>query len=307
MITTLAGANAFGWQHELDRLVAGYLADHDTFGLERLDGEEADYARLAEAVTALPFLTDKKLVVLRTPGANKQFAEAAADLLNDVSETTDVVIVEPKLDKRSSYYKLLKKATDFKEFTELDANGLARWLTDQAKAAGGSLSNADARLLVDRVGANQQLLAHELDKLLLYKPAIDRAAITVLTEPTPQSTIFELLDAAFTGNSRRTLALYQEQRALKAEPQQIIAMLAWQLHVLALLKTAGQRSPDSVASAAKVSPFVVKKSATIARRVSLAELTDLIRRLLTLDRRLKRESLDADEAMQAYLVRVATS
>lgn len=306
MVITLTGANRFELQRELDGLVRAFLAEHDEFGLERIDGEEAEYDRLSEALTSLPFLADKKLVILRTPGANKQFAENIEALLSGVPESTDAVLVEPKLDKRSAYYKHLKKVTDYREFAELDANGLARWATEAAKAKGGNLSMGDARYLVDRVGASQQLLDQEIDKLILYKADITRQSIEALTEMAPQSTVFELLEAAFGGNSRRAMALYAEQRALKVEPQQIIAMLAWQLHIVALVKTAGNgRTPDAIAKEAKVSPYVVKKSGGIARSLSLAELKDQIASLLDIDRRLKRESLDADEALQAYILALA--
>lgn len=306
MIITLTGANSFGLRRELRGLVKAFLAEHDEMGLERVDGEEAEFNRLSEALTSLPFLVERKLVVLRAPGSNKQFTEAAEALLAGVPETTDVVIVEPKLDKRGGYYNLLKKATDYREFPELDANGMARWLVDAAKAAGGSIGPADARYLVERVGASQSLLANELNKLLLHDPQVTRQGIELLTEATPQSSIFELLDAAFAGNTRRTMALYSEQRALKVEPQQLIAMLGWQLHVLALVKTAGGRTPDDIARDSKVSAYTVKKSVGIARRLSLPQLKRLVADLLDIDRRLKRESLDADEALQNYLLKLAS-
>ncbi|MBF6596559.1 MAG: DNA polymerase III subunit delta, partial [Thermaceae bacterium] len=270
-----------------------------------IDGEEADFDRLSEALTSLPFLASKKLVILRGTAANKKFIEKAGELLPEVPETTDVIIIEPKLDKRSVYYKLLKKITDYKEFNELDINGLARWLVGQAQAQKGMLSNNDARYLVEWVGMNQQLLANELDKLLLYAPKVTRESIELLTEPVPQSTVFELLEAAFNGNGHRTMALYEEQRAQKVEPQQIIAMLAWQLHIVALAKAAGSRSPDLVAKEAKLSPYVLKKSSGIARGLGGGELKRLIADLLAIDTRLKRESLDADEAIRNYLLRIA--
>lgn len=307
MIITLTGSNSFGLQHELRKIVAAFLAEHDAMGLERLDGEEAEFDRLSEALTSLPFLAAKKLVILRTPGANKKFAEQAEKLLAEIPETTDLIIVEPKLDRRGTYYKLLKKATDYREFPELDIIGLGRWASERAQAAGGSLGLNDARFLVERVGANQQLLANEVDKLLLASGPITRQTIEALTEPTPQSTIFELLEAAFSGNSKRAMALYQEQRALKVEPQQIIAMLAWQLHIVALVKTAGQRSPDQIAKEAKVSPYVVKKTTAIARSITAKEFKTLLQDLLKLDSRLKRESLDADEALQYYLLRLSAN
>jgi DNA polymerase III subunit delta len=305
MKVTLAGENSFMLHAELKKLVRQFLDEHGDMALERLDGEEASFERMQEALQSLPFLAAKKMVVLRSPGANKQFTEAAGKLITELPETTDLVLVEPKPDKRSSYYKLLKKSTDFRECAELDRAGLARWLVACAKERDGQLSQADATYLVERAGTDQQMLGNELEKLLLYDPKVTRQTIQLLTEATPQSTVFELLEAAFNGNAKRAMELYDEQRGLKVEPQQIIAMLAWQLHVLALVKTAGDRSPQAIASEAKVNPFVVRKSSAVARKLSLAELKQLITDLVDIDVRLKRETLDADEALQNYLLKIA--
>ena len=307
MVVTLAVDNSYGWQRELQQLVHDFVHEHGDLALERLDGEEAEFARLQEALTSLPFLSSKKMVVLRTPSKNKVFTVHAEQLLSTLPETTDVIIIEPKLDKRLGYYKYLKANTDWREFNELDPAGLARWLSEQAKQAGGSLSSADARYLVDRVGLHQQQLANELEKLLIYKPEISRQSINALTEATPQSTIFELLEAAFAGQGRKAMALYAEQRAMKVEPPQIISLLAWQLHVLAVIKTAGERTTETIALEAKLNPFVVRKSQAIAQKLSLAELKQLIRRLVGIDADSKRTNLDVDEALQLYLLQLSST
>src|SRR3954463_24836 len=100
MIVTLSGENSFALQQELRKLADAFLAEHGDMALERVDGEEAEFVRIQEALTSLPFLSNKKMVVLRSPSANKKFVEEAETLLAEVPETTDVVIVEPKLDKR---------------------------------------------------------------------------------------------------------------------------------------------------------------------------------------------------------------
>lgn len=305
MVVTLTGPNDFLRKAELRTLVAGFVAEHTDMAVERFDGDESDPAAMRGSLGSLPFLTTRKLVILQQPGKQKAFAEHLDDILKEVADTTDLVIVEPKLDKRLSYYKTLKKSTDFREFTELDANGLARWATAYAKEQGGSLGAADGRLLVDRVGLSQQLLRQELDKLLTYDPTISRSTIELLTEPTPQSTVFELLDAAFAGNTKHAIELYREQRALKVEPQAIIAMLAWQLHVLAVIKTAGDRSADDIARSSKLNPYVVRKSQGLARRLTLPQLKSLVSDLLRLDLTLKTVAIDADEALQLYLLRLA--
>jgi len=302
MIITLTGDNSFGLASELRRLANDFTSRHGELALERLDGQEADSKRLNEALTSLPFLADKKLIILREPSTNKEFLEKSEQLFNNLPEINDLILVEPKLDKRTAYYKFLKSKTDFREFKQLDIGGLAQWLVKTAKEQGGSLSPDDARYLVERLGTDQQMLSNELEKLLIYDSNISRSNIDLLTEASPQSTIFQLLEAAFAGRMQQAMKLYAEQRALKVEPQQIIAMLAWQLHVLALIKTAGERSADEIAKEAKLNPFVVRKSQGIARNLSIGQIKKLISSLLTIDKKSKTAAIDLDEALQHYLL-----
>lgn len=306
MIVCLTGPNSFALNREAKQIIDEFVAEHGDLALERIDGQEAEIDRINESMTSLPFLSSKKLVVLRSPSTNKQFLERVEQIIADVGDSTDVIIVEPKLDKRLSYYKFLKSQTDFREFNELDINGLASWCVATAKSNGGNISPADARYLVDRVGLNQLLIGNELEKLLLHSSTITRADIDNLTEATPQSTIFELLEAAFAGNAKKALHIYEEQRALKVEPAQIIAMLSWQINILAVVKTAGERSSDQIAREAKISPYVVGKSQSIARNITLSRLHQLISDLLDIDIASKSTSIDSDEALKTYLIKLAS-
>lgn len=303
-VITITGANDFARLSELKKLATAFIAEHTDMAVERYSGDEDSAERMRESAASLPFLTDRKLVVLQEPGHQKAWAENIDAILKDTADSTDLLIVEPKLDKRLSYYKTLKKSTDFREFAELDVNGLARWASEYVKQQGGALASGDARLLVDRLGPNQQMLKQELDKLLTYDSHITKTTIELLTDRLPQSTVFELLDVAFSGNAQRAFALYREQRALKVEPQAIIAMLAWQLHVLALVKAGGTRSPDDIARTAKLNPFVVRKTQSLARAINLAQIKKMIADLLMLDLNLKTKTMDADEALQLYLLRM---
>lgn len=305
MVITLVGANGFSLDRELHKLTRAFVEQHDELALERIDCQEAEIEQIQEALSGLPLLFDKKMVLLRSPSANKQFVDQAETLLEGLPETTDVIIIETKLDKRLSLYKYLKKATDYREFPELDSYKLASWLSDEAKSRQGSIGTNDARYLIERVGINQQMLASELEKLLLYDPKITRQTIDLLTEPMPQSTIFQLLEAAFAGNSKQAIKLYKEQRSMKVEPVQIIAMLTWQLNVLAIIKTAGDRSSQDIAKQAKINPYVVSKSQSIARKLSLDELKSLVKDLLEIDIASKRISIDIDEVLQHYILKLS--
>ncbi len=302
MVTVLAGANNFMLRMELAKIIQAFVAQYGDMAFEQLDGEEVSYERMAEAVQSLPFLVAKKLVVLRTPSVNKQFMEQAETLLSDVPETTDVVLVEPKLDKRTAYHKWLKQHTAYKEYDELDARRLASWVVQFAKEQGSSISLSDAAYLIDTVGTDQQLLSNEICKLVLAGTKITRDTIHQLTEPMPQSKIFDLLDAAFSGQTKKALELYAEQRRLKVEPQEILAMLGWQLRQVALAKTAGTK--HDLIKEGKVSSYSARKAQVIARRLTLERLKNLVYDLVLLDARSKRQSIDLDEALQAYIMQI---
>lgn len=304
MITTLTGENGVALQDELHKMIQEFVNQYGTMALEQIDGQSAEYQVLYDAVTSLPFLVPKKLVVLRSPSSQEAWLHNAERLLSNVADATEIILVEPKLDKRTGYFRFLKAATDFRPYPPLDGPQLIRWLSGYAAAQHGTLSATDSRYLVERVGQNQQLLKNEVDKLLLLDPHITRTAIDLLTDKTPQSTIFELLDAAFSGHSERALALYKEQRTLKVEPQQILAMVTWQLHILAIAKTVGTRSVDEVAKAAKIHPFVLRKSMASVRQRSFAELKDYVAQALQLDVTLKSQALNPDDALQLFLLKL---
>ncbi len=302
MICVLTGANDFTRKAELKKLVQSFIVEHGDFGLEKIDAGEVELGRFLESIASLPFLAPRRMIVLDQPSSNKSINENIDKLLDSVAETTDLIIVEPKFDKRSVLYKTLKKKADFREFNELDEQGLARWLVTEAKARDGELSLSDASYLVQRVGINQLTASNELDKLLIYDALITRETIDYLTEQLPQSSVFDLLDAAFSGNTKRAMELYQEQRTQQVEPQAIMGMIVWQVHVIAVVKANEKLSPDEIARAAKLNPYVIRKTQSLTRNLSLKQVKELVARTLALDVRLKSEAVDADDAVQHFLI-----
>jgi DNA polymerase-3 subunit delta len=213
VIVTLTGSNSFALHARLGEFVGEFLKKHSDLALERIDGEEAEAQAILDAVQSMPFLAERKMVIVRSLGFNKQAAEQIEQIISSTGDTTDLIIHEPITDKRTAYYKSLKSKTQLEEFNELDIPALANWLVSEAKGIDASLSLNDAKFLVERVGTNQALLSNELEKLSIYATNITRENIELLTEPTPQSKIFDLLDAAFGSNKSRALELYEEQRA----------------------------------------------------------------------------------------------
>jgi DNA polymerase III delta subunit len=302
MIITLTGSNSFALKRRLDELTGAFTARHGDLALERIDAEEAELPAIIEAISSLPFLSSAKMVIVRSLGANKPAAEAIEQVIDSIDEATEVIFFEPFPDKRTTYFKSLKKLTKLEEYGDLATPELVKWLVAAAENQNGQLSHPDAEYLVERVGTDQALLSNELQKLLSYNPKIDRQQIDLLTIAAPQSRIFDLLDAAFAGQKKRALTLYEEQRAQKVEPQAILAMVTWQLQLLAYAKYAKGRSPTDISRDTGLNPYPITKAGRLADKLTERRLKQLANDALNIDWQGKTTPLDMDEALKTYIL-----
>lgn len=305
MIVTLTGDNAFMLGSESNRFIAEFTNKYGSTVIERIDGLSVVPNQLQSLMQSGSLFSTKRMLVVSAIAGNKQLSEQIDNVIGADNPDIELLFIESKFDKRSVLYKVLKNKTDFREFNQLDAVALSKWVIDRTKQQGGEISSIDAKYLVQRIGLDQLRLANELEKLITYNPRVNKVSIDELTDLTPQSSTFSLMDAAFAGDAAQALKIYDEQRMQKIEPMAVIGMIAWQLHVLALVKTAGQRNLDEIAREAKVNPFVVRKTINLARRTNLSDIKKLVGLTLSLDVRLKKDSIDADDAVSQLILEIA--
>jgi DNA polymerase-3 subunit delta len=302
MIIAFIGDNAYAREKAAKEFVDGFIGAHGSHSVDRFIANDTELNTLSGAVTTTPFLSQRRLIIVRDISANKVIADHFEDILQQTADTSDLIIIESRIDGRSKYLQILRKMTDCREFSQLDLTELSEWIVAQVKYQGGTINSRDAQYLVERVGNNQQLVSQEINKLLLYNLSITRETIDKLTEYTPQSSIFAMLESAFAGDIKSAMALYREQRVQGMEPQAVLGMIAWQLHILALVKTGQDKDPAEIASAAKLNPFVVRKSLAVTRRLSFTDLSNLLQLATTTDYKLKTSKMNADSAVSALLL-----
>jgi DNA polymerase-3 subunit delta len=307
MIITITGDNHYQVRAEARAIISGFITEHGSFSVERFAAAEAETEHILSAISGGSLLSPRKLVVIEDFETSKELVDKTEQLVAETPDTTTVLIIINKLDKRTTYGKLLKKASDFREYTTLSPQETTAWIVQTAQEKGGQIDRPTAQYLMEYVGTSGELLANELDKLILLDPHITRATIDQLSERQPSSTVFELLDAGFNGHQKRALQLYDEQRRQQMEPTGIIGMIGWQLHTLALLKTAKDKAPADIAKDAGIHPFVVQKSVKLAQRMSLTKLKQLVHHAVVLEEQLKNRTMNADDAVKHYILSLSTT
>lgn len=302
MIRTFIGKNSFELKAALDVLVADTKKVSGDLGIERIDASEVDVDTILQSVQALPFLVDKKLIIITAIQSNGALLERIDELVDRTADGVDVVIVEPSLDKRKGAYKLLQKHTTLTEFKEHHERDLQMWVQKYVAEQGGKIADRDASYLIERVGAQQQLLAREVEKLIVYSEIVTKESIDLLTDQSVRSTIFSLLDAAFSGDRKKAVELYREQRSARLDPHYIVTMLAWQLQNIALAVFAEPKS-DKTLIASGMAPYSAQKSLALARIIDKPTIRRLVTELSELDASIKQDT-DADAAIELYLMNI---
>ena len=106
------GTDSFTSAEKVSNWKKAFLAKHQQSALETIQGKKLDIQKFKLNALSMPFLADKKLLILKDFFASNK-AEALkemSDIIEQIPESTILVFQEnTKADKRTSLYKKLKK------------------------------------------------------------------------------------------------------------------------------------------------------------------------------------------------------
>jgi DNA polymerase-3 subunit delta len=205
----LFGENDFR-KEEAVRQILGTAVDPATrdFNVDVLRGGDVDPSALETALGSLPIMAERRVVVLRDPGALRKQARAVLDAyLAGPAADTVLVLVYPS---GAEVPAAIERRCVSVEIAALGGERLIKWIVRQAKTAHGTEITRDAaELLHEAVGDDLLELASELDKLTSYSDgtAIDTTAVAAVVGVRPGETLSSLLDAVAKRDLRRTLTL----------------------------------------------------------------------------------------------------
>ena len=297
MIVTLSGDNTYMAQQALRQLVDKYQQKYSQANAMYFDAEEDKFEELEQAISSNSLFAQSSLVILRHISAKKEYWDKLVDLLDEVPESTVLIIFDLNLDKRTKLFKRLKK-TNFKEFKSLDPIQLKKWVIREVEKRGGEISSSIATDLIDKVGDDQWTLSNEIDKLVLYSPKITKETIEEIASEHINDTIFQLLDISMK-DRQKTLDRYNRLIQSGMDAQYILTMILWQLNNILLIKSA--KDPSNLG----ISPFVIQKTRPMADRIDQKKLMNIIQYALEADTKSKTTSIDTKQLVEQLLSRLS--
>ena len=278
-----------------------------------LDGRKTALGEVQHAADAIPFLADKRLVIVdglltrlasrrakegdETPsGAAQDFLNGLVDYVPRLPETTRLVFVEfQPLNPRHPLVKLAgqQKGRTVIECRQPAAAELPRWIGDRAKKHGGSIELPAANRLAALIGGDLRRLDTEINKLITYvnaQRAITEKDVLLLVSDASTSSVFDLVDALGKRDGKRAAHELHHLIDQGENPLGLLAMIVRQYRLLILVKELQARnlSPDAMAKELGQHPFVIKKLNEQARSYpDIAQLETIYRRLLEIETEIK--------------------
>lgn len=301
MIYFLTGENWYGREQALKALVTRIEATP-----EYLDTEKLTVEGLRESLNTQTLFAEARCIVLKQPSENKAVWEALEQIATDVPDDVTLIVIEDKPDKRTKTYKALhKQATtkDFPNWTERDAGFATEWLLNEAKQCDIPLKTKEARLVVQRIGADQGRLAGALEKLGLMDE-ITPEAIEASIESYAVDNVFILLETALRGETDRVQEIIKNLRQTE-DAYRVFGLLSSQLTQLAALAYSAE-SPNEVARAIGAPPFVLSKLAPFAARLSENDMRRLLEWAADTDMQMKSVAIDPWVLVGQLLLKIAS-
>lgn len=304
MVVVLTGLNQFAVQEKLAELRKTFVDKYGSDGIESYDGEQIETDSLSILLSGASLFAANRLIIIRHLSENKLVAEKFVEYAEKIPTEVTVVLVESQLDKRTVYYKELKKISEFNEFEVLSEGQLISWIQKRVVDEGGQINTGSAKLLFEYVGNDQLRLVNEIAKLVAYEPNITDQTIQQLVEKNPRDTVFQLLEYALSGRRDKALGVLDGLEKAFEDPFQTANMLVWQAQVLAVVKSAGDRSDADIAKETKFNPYVIHKTKTLANRMDRTQLRRILDVVAKLDLTLKSTSVEPWRAVEQAVLSI---
>jgi DNA polymerase-3 subunit delta len=211
----------------------------DAFNYDMLYGDESDGSEiLARAGQAPVFAARRYVVVKSAEKLSAKDGEALLSYMKEPSETTTLVFVAAKLDKRLKFSKELMECAVAVDCSSLSDIQLSSWIRTESGRAGVRLNEEAAGALTHLAlslkgesGGSLNLLRREMEKLAAYVPPEKTAGledIEAVRGGEPGASVFDLARAIAERRDGRALWILARNLDSGEDPLRILGALAWQ-------------------------------------------------------------------------------
>lgn len=288
MIYLIHGEDDFLSSEKLIFFKKGSIKKYGDFNMIEYNSENFDMEKFANEIKSMPFLSDKRVVILENvlSSAKKDERKKLIETATNTGDQTVIIFFENKDLLPYKAKDRIKEIEDFIgkidpknvfHYQNLDLARLNLWVGARLKSKGFEIEPKALNGLVALVGNNTRQIDNEIKKLTSYKykeKVINSEDVLKLVRANVDTNIFSLTDALAKKDLKTAQKILKNIIDSGEEIYGVLSMIAFQFRNLILIKLAeAEKIPQQkLLAETKMNPYVHKKTSQQVRNFTLEKL-----------------------------------
>ena len=279
------------------------------FNREVFYGDEAEAQAVVTAAQTLPWLGLHRLVLVKRADDLPRSADPPlVAYCKQPSPSTCLIFTAQRAETSRPLFALLIKLPWAVRFRRLLARELSTWIEQRITALGCRITADAVAALMEAVGNDLRLLAHEIDKLVTFvgsEQAIEVESLIALTDDAREISAFELARLLSAGDLAEALRAWGKFASSGEYPGLALGAIIYHVRQLWRIKLAQHTgaSPERLARELNIPAFTVRRLSAQAAVIEPEQLRQWQEALLEADQALKRSGLPPQSVFERLILR----
>ena len=318
------GVEEYLMNEGVEKLKSKYIEPSlESLNYSIIEGKESNIDTLINACETLPFMSSKKIVILKDISGllekeSKESEEELYKYLDDLGSYLILIIIGTDLKKTSKMYKFFNKSNNVVEFVNLKGKDLNSWIEQILKKNNKSMNFSNLNFFTQQTtysSRNSELtlydLENELLKLVNYTQEyeITKEDINKVLIKSIDTNIFDLLSAINRGDSHNALVIFNDMYMQNEPIQKILVMITRQIRLMLGYKLYRNKGYGEGETQDKlgIKSFEYSKVSSQSRAFTIIQLQETLDKILILDKQLKTISVDEKILMEVLIIEICNN
>lgn len=308
----------------IDMLREKYIdKSFETLNYVVLDGKDIDFDNILDACETLPFMAEKKLVIIKNinevmENKGTDFDKRLGEYISKLDHYLTLIIIDKSnsLNKTSNIYKAVKKLGGVVEFNKLKGRDLNAWVEKKFKEYNKNISYGNISYFIQSSSYSTYNslntlydLENEILKIVNYtqEKEISKEDIDLVLSRTLDTNIFNLLSYLNRRDSEAALRTFNELYISNEPVQRILAMIIRQIRLILSYKLYRERgdTEGSIQKKLQIKDYEFKRISKESSSFSKEYLLQALELILRLDIKQKTSSQDEKLALEMLIIQLS--
>lgn len=291
----------------------------------KIEGKDAEIDTLINACETLPFMAEKKIVVLHDvfqflDNMDKDTQDDLYKYLDTLGDFVCLILMDNtnSIKKNSKLYRYFNKNNRAVDFSKLAGQDLGKWIEKILKKHHRKMSFSNINYFVEKSSYRSRNidltlfdLENELLKVINYSKneEITKECIDSVLIESIDTNIFQLLDAISMSNSGKAIDIFNDMYISNEPIQRIFFMIIRQVRLMLSFRLYRQKgyNQGQIQDKLQIKNYEFGKISSQASRWTTTQLEKIMEELLEIDIKIKTTSNDDKLLIEMLLVKLCNN